>query len=105
MDLKPNTPLLQHSILVQGSLSLLFKRQPVLPIGIALFAGRHQIASSRFSAANDRNQVIHRQLFRQKLLTTVMADPGRTLALPPLARTQLPRLLALPANFFFGDFY
>ena len=47
--------------------------------------------------------MIHRQLSRWKFLATMITDAGRALALPPLARAQLARLLPLAANLFFGD--
>ena len=49
--------------------------------------------------------MVHGQLPRRKFSTAVMAYAGGKLALPPLACTQLPRLLALAANFCLADFH
>jgi hypothetical protein len=81
----------------------LFKRQPVFAFGIAFFAASHDIAFGGFAAANDRHQVIHRQLTRWKSATTMMTEAGSAFALPPLAGTQLSSLSAFTANFFFTD--
>jgi hypothetical protein len=81
----------------------LFKRQPVFAFGIAFFAARHEITFGGFATANNRHQVIHRQICRRKLSTAMMADAGRPFALPPLAGTQLSSFSAFAANFFFTD--
>ena len=81
----------------------LFKRQPVFAFGIASFAASHDIAFGGFATANDRHEVIHRQICRRKLSTAMMADAGRPFALPPLAGTQLSSFSAFAANFFFTD--
>jgi hypothetical protein len=48
--------------------------------------------------------VVHRQLPWQKFAAAVMAHAGGKFALPPLAGSQLPCLLALAANFLSADF-
>ena len=48
--------------------------------------------------------MVHRQLPRQKFAAAVMAYAGGKLALPPLGRSQLPRLLPLAADFILSDF-
>ncbi len=81
----------------------LFKRQPVFAFRITSFAASHDIAFGGFATANDRHEVIHRQICRRKLSTAMMADAGRPFALPPLAGTQLSSFSAFAANFFFTD--
>ena len=73
-------------------------------LGITFFAARNYISFGRLTTANDRNQVVHRQLPWQKFAAAVMAHAGGKLALPPLAGSQLPRLLALAAYLLLADF-
>ena len=73
-------------------------------LGITSFAARNYISFDRLTTANDRNQVVHRQLPWWKFAAAVMAHAGGKFALPPLAGSQLPRLLALAANFLLADF-
>ena len=79
------------------------ERESVLAFGVAFLAARHEIALCGFATANDRHEVIHRQICRRKLSTAMMADAGRPFALPPLAGTQLSSFSAFAANFFFTD--
>jgi len=95
--LESNAPLL-------FAFASLFEWQAVFPLGVAFFTTRYKISLGGFAAADDRNQMIHRQLFGGELSTAVMTDAARTFALPPLAGAQLAGPLPLAANLFFTDF-
>jgi hypothetical protein len=82
---------------------ILFERQPVLAFGVAFFATGHEIAFGGFATTNNRYEVIHRQNCRREFAATMMTDAERSLALPPLAGTQLSSLLTLAPDFFFTD--
>jgi hypothetical protein len=80
-----------------------FERQPVLAFGIAFFATRHKIAFGGFTTPNDRHEMIHGQNCRREFAAAMVAEAKGSLALPPLAGTQLSSLSALAADFFFTD--
>lgn len=80
-----------------------FEGQPVSAFGVAFFATRHKIAFGGFTASNDRHEMIHGQNCRREFAAAIVAEAEGSLALPPLAGTQLPSLSALAANFFFTD--
>lgn len=80
-----------------------FERQPVLAFGIAFFATRDKIAFDGFTTSNDRDEMIHGQNCRREFAAAVVAEAKGSLALPPLAGTQLSSLSALAADFFFTD--
>jgi hypothetical protein len=80
-----------------------FERQPVFAFGIAFFATRHKIALGGFTTANDRHEMIHCQNCRREFAAAMVAEAKGSLALPPLAATQLSSLSALAADFFFTD--
>lgn len=84
---------------------LLFEREAVFSLGVALFAAWHDVAFRRFTAADDRNEVIHREFARRKLAAAMVADPCRAPAFPPLAQSQLSCLPPFAPNFLFGYFY
>ena len=68
-------------------------------LAIALLAAGDKIPFRTLSTASERDQVVHGQLPWQERFAAVMAYSLGRFAFPPLARTQLPRLLALPLNF------
>jgi hypothetical protein len=80
-----------------------FERQPVLAFGIAFFATRHKITFGGFTTSNDRHKMIHGQNCRREFAAAMVAEAKASLALPPLAGTQLSSLSALAADFFFTD--
>ena len=71
--------------------------------GVAFFTTRHEVAFNGFATANDRHEMIHGQNCRREFAAAIVAEAEGSLALPPLAGTQLPSLSALAANFFFTD--
>ncbi len=75
----------------------------MLFLGITLLAGRDYVAFSAFTAADDRKQVVHGELPRQKSPPAVVTDPLGALPLPPLTGTQLPGLPPLAPDLFFTD--
>ena len=81
----------------------LFEGQPVFSFRIALLAGWNEIAFCRFAAADDRNQMIHRQLSRGKFIAAAVTNPSGALPLPPLGGPQLSRFLLLAPNLLFAD--
>ena len=101
-DVRKNAYVMGESrtILLPGSF---FEWQPVLVFGVAFFAARHKIAFGGFTASNDRYEMIHGQNCRRESAAAMVAEAEGSLALPPLAGTQLSSLSALAADFFFTD--
>lgn len=77
----------------------------MLFLGITLLAGRDYVAFSAFTAADDRNQVVHSEIFWWESLSAIITDPIGALPLPPLTGTQLPGPLPLAPDLFFTDGY
>jgi hypothetical protein len=67
-----------------------------------VFATWHQIPFAGLATADERHEVVHRQLFGRKAYAAVMANPYGELTFPPLARAQLPRFSALAADLLVG---
>jgi hypothetical protein len=88
----------------RDSFAGLLEGQPMLALGVALLAARHQISFGGFSAPDDRHQMIHRQIAGRKSLAAMVAETRRPFALPPLAGAQLARSAPLTPNDFLGDF-
>lgn len=75
----------------------------MLFFSVALFATRHEISLGGFTAAYDRDQVIHGKLPWREPLAAVMADPLGALSFPPLAGPQLLGFTALAADLLLTD--
>jgi hypothetical protein len=90
--------------LASARIAPFFKRQPILPIDVALLTTRHDIHLRGFATANDWHQMIHRQLSGRELPTAMVTDSSAALALPPLRRAQLARLAPFAANLLLGNF-
>ena len=96
----PANPLHCDAVFDTKSGPVIFERQTVSPRIVTLLAAWHQIALARLAAAYERYQMIHGQFFGRKLAGAMMAYAGGALALPPLARAQLPRFSPLAADVF-----
>jgi len=73
--------------------------------GVAIPAGRNNIAFRALAATGDRDNVIHSQGAGGEFVTAIMAQAGGAASLPPLARTQLPGFLALATDLLLADGY
>lgn len=65
---------------------------------VAGLAGRHHVASGGSPSSNQRHNVVHRQLFGERLAAAVMAGSSGYLPLPPLGLAQVFRLFFLTSD-------
>lgn len=73
-------------------------REQIFFLCVALLARWDDIALSRFSSAGDRYQMIRGQVCWLELSSAVIADPARSLSLPPLRIPQFSGLRFFPFN-------
>ena len=70
---------------------------------IAFLASGNDVPLGTLPPADDRHDVVHGQRAGSHLIATIIALTRGTAPLPPLAGTQLLRLLPLAPDFLFAD--